>query len=161
MIGDTLALVEHQFKGSRVQVEREWTGASPRVHGNSGKLQQVFLNLLLNAREAMPDGGILRIAGRGSDFWVRVEVSDSGHGIAPEHVQRIYDPFFTTKPAKAGNGDSLRGGTGLGLSVTYGIVQEHAGRISVESKPSRGTTFVLEFPRVHTRAAAPETLQVS
>ncbi|MFI5069747.1 MAG: sensor histidine kinase, partial [Terriglobales bacterium] len=96
----------------------------------------------LNARDAMPNGGTLRVAtSNGSN--VSVVISDTGSGIAQEHIRRIYDPFFTTKTAPA-EGQSR--GTGLGLSVTYGIIQEHAGQIRVESNPGQGTTFTLDFP---------------
>jgi signal transduction histidine kinase len=105
-------------------------------------LQQVFLNLFLNAKDAMAGGGQLRVATNNGDF-VCVRVSDTGSGIAPEHIQRIYDPFFTTKTFPR-EGQSR--GTGLGLSVTYGIIQEHAGKIRVESEPGVGTTFALDFP---------------
>jgi signal transduction histidine kinase len=114
----------------------------PAIHGNSGKLQQVFLNLLLNAKEAMPGGGRLRVATLVNGH-VEALVSDSGAGIAPEHLKRIYDPFFTTKTTPR-PGDKR--GTGLGLSVSYGIIQEHAGKIHVESAVGAGTTFHLEFP---------------
>jgi signal transduction histidine kinase len=104
-------------------------------------LQQVFLNLFLNAKDAMPSGGMLRVA-TSNGTGVSVVVSDTGSGIAQEHITRIYDPFFTTK-ASPRNGSR---GTGLGLSVTYGIIQEHAGKIRVESRPGEGTTFYLDFP---------------
>ena len=94
-----------------------------------GKLQQVFLNLFLNAKDAMPGGGTLTISTLNGHH-VQVRVSDTGSGIAQEHIHRIYDPFFTTKN-KPKSGHS--GGTGLGLSVTYGIIQEHAGKIRVDS----------------------------
>ena len=142
VIQDTLTLLEHQFKTSRVHVESELYSQLPSIMGNSGKLQQVFLNLFLNAKDAMPNGGTLRVSTSNGDG-VRVMVSDTGSGIAPEHLNRIYDPFFTTK-TKAGEGQ--RRGTGLGLSVTYGIIQEHAGKIQVSSRQGQGTTFALEFP---------------
>jgi len=142
VIRDTLSLLEHQFKTAQVQVELDLTPDLPAIHGNSGKLQQVFLNLLLNAKEAMPGGGRLRVATLVNGH-VEALVSDSGAGIAPEHLKRIYDPFFTTKTApKPGD----KRGTGLGLSVSYGIIQEHAGKIHVESAIGAGTTFHLEFP---------------
>jgi signal transduction histidine kinase len=112
----------------------------PFIHGNAGKLQQVFLNLFLNAKDAMPQGGTLTVSTANGDG-VKVMVSDTGTGIAQEHIQRIYDPFFTTKTGNIG-----RRGTGLGLSVTYGIIQEHAGKIEVDSRVGEGTTFVVEFP---------------
>jgi PAS domain S-box-containing protein len=142
VILDTLSLLEHQFKTAQIVVDLDLTEDLPTIHGNSGKLQQVFLNLLLNAKEAMPGGGRLRVATL-SNGHVEAVVSDSGTGIAPEHLKRIYDPFFTTKTMpKPGD----RRGTGLGLSVSYGIIQEHAGKIHVESAVGAGTTFHLEFP---------------
>jgi two-component system NtrC family sensor kinase len=142
VIRDTLSLLEHQLKTAQVQVDLELAEELPFIHGNPGKLQQVFLNLLLNAKEAMPAGGRLRIATLANGH-VEALVADSGSGIAPEHLKRIYDPFFTTKTMpKPGE----RRGTGLGLSVSYGIIQEHAGKIHVESAIGAGTTFHLEFP---------------
>ena len=142
IIGDTLALLEHQFKITKIKVQDDLADHLPLISGNSGRLQQVFLNLFLNARDAMPDGGDLRVTTSNGDG-VSVVVSDTGTGIAQEHIQRIYDPFFTTKAApREGQGK----GTGLGLSVTYGIIQEHAGKIRVESQPGQGTTFYLDFP---------------
>ena len=114
----------------------------PEIQGNPGRLQQVFRNLFLNAKDAMPSGGVLHIATSNGEG-VSVTVSDTGTGIAQEHIHRIYDPFFTTKNATQ-EGQSR--GTGLGLSVTYGIIQEHAGKIRVESRPGEGTTFYLDFP---------------
>ena len=142
VIRDTLALVEHQMKTARITVLMELDGHLPRIHGNPGKLQQVFLNLLLNAKDAMPKGGELRVSTTANGH-VEATIADSGGGIAPEYLKRIYDPFFTTKSApKPGE----RRGTGLGLSVSYGIIQEHAGKINVESTVGVGTTFHLEFP---------------
>jgi PAS domain S-box-containing protein len=143
VIADTLALLEHQFKTTKIQVQDELAGHLPLINGNPGRLQQVFLNLFLNARDAMPSGGTLRIATSNGEG-VSVVVSDTGSGIAQEHIQRIYDPFFTTKTAPR-EGQQARG-TGLGLSVTYGIIQEHAGKIRVESHPGSGTTFYVDFP---------------
>jgi len=143
IITETLTLLEHQLKTSRVKVETELYPGLPLIHGNSGKLQQVFLNLFLNAKDAMAGkGGTLHISTANGDA-VQVSISDSGAGIAPEHINRIYDPFFTTKNVPR-EGQSR--GTGLGLSVTYGIIQEHAGKIRVDSQPGQGTTFQLEFP---------------
>ena len=142
VIRDTLSLLEHQFKTAQITVDLDLTEELPSINGNSGKLQQVFLNLLLNAKDAMPGGGRLRVATLANGH-VEAMVSDSGSGIAPEHLKRIYDPFFTTKTMpKPGD----RRGTGLGLSVSYGIIQEHAGKIHVESSVGAGTTFHLEFP---------------
>jgi len=142
VIADTLALLEHQFKVAKVEVENAPSSALPAIQGNAGRLQQVFLNLFLNAKDAMPGGGRLRVATLNGES-VSVSVSDTGSGIAPEHIQRIYDPFFTTKTSPR---EGQARGTGLGLSVTYGIIQEHAGKIRVESHPGAGTTFTLDFP---------------
>ncbi len=142
VIRDTLSLLEHQFKTAQIAVDLDLAEELPPINGNSGKLQQVFLNLLLNAKDAMPNGGRLRVATLANGH-VEALVSDSGNGIAPEHLKRIYDPFFTTKTTPR---PGERRGTGLGLSVSYGIIQEHAGKIHVESSIGAGTTFHLEFP---------------
>jgi len=145
VIRDTLSLLEHQFKTAQIEADLDLADDLPLIHGNPGKLQQVFLNLLLNAKEAMQSGGRLRVATLANyrQNCIEALVSDSGSGIAPEHLKRIYDPFFTTKTTPR-PGD--RRGTGLGLSVSYGIIQEHAGKIHVESAIGAGTTFHLEFP---------------
>jgi two-component system, NtrC family, sensor kinase len=142
VIRDTLALLEHQFKTSKVKVHSDLSRGISMIQGNPGRLQQVFLNLFLNAKDAMPGGGTLSVATTNGET-VSVRVSDTGSGIAPEHIQRIYDPFFTTKTVPK---EGQNRGTGLGLSVTYGIIQEHAGKIRVESTPGLGTTFALDFP---------------
>jgi len=142
VIRETLSLLEHQFKTAQIVVDLELDAGLPPIHGNPGKLQQVFLNLLLNAKDAMPAGGHLRVS-TAANGHVEARVSDSGSGIAPEHLKRIYDPFFTTKTTPR---PGERRGTGLGLSVSYGIIQEHAGKIHVESAVGAGTTFHLEFP---------------
>ena len=142
VIVDTLSLLEHQFKTTRIRVQDELAPHLPPIQGNAGRLQQVFLNLFLNAKDAMPEGGTLKIATSNGDG-VSVTVSDTGLGIAQEHIHRIYDPFFTTK---GGAIDGQKRGTGLGLSVSYGIIQEHAGKIRVESSPQQGTTFYIDFP---------------
>jgi PAS domain S-box-containing protein len=140
VIRDTISLLEHQFKTAQIMLDVNLIDELPPIYGNPGKLQQVFLNLLLNAKDAMPGGGRLRVATLANSH-VEALVTDSGSGIAPEHLQRIYDPFFTTK-----NRPGDKRGTGLGLSVSYGIIQEHAGKIHVESAVGSGTTFHLEFP---------------
>jgi len=148
VITDTLALLEHQFRVSHIKVETGLYDDLPPVYGNSGKLQQVFLNLFLNAKDAMGvNGGTLRVETRNGPG-IEVRVSDTGAGIAPEHINKIYDPFFTTKTAPK-EGQSR--GTGLGLSVTYGIITEHAGKIAVDTKPGQGTTFHIQFPLLRAR----------
>jgi hypothetical protein len=138
VINDVLSLLEHQFKAVNIQVRRDLSAVPPVVFGMEHKLQQVFLNLFINARDAMPRGGWLSVTTRASGEWVSVEVGDTGAGIPAEHLSRIYDPFFTTKP--------LGQGTGLGLSITYGIVGEHDGSISCDSRPGEGTRFTLKLP---------------
>ncbi len=137
VINDVLTLLEHQFRTGRVQVRKTLSPKPVFVTGVEYKLQQVFLNLFLNARDAMPKGGWLSVETRRSETDAIVEIADTGTGIPPEHLARIYDPFFTTKEG---------GGTGLGLSVTYGIVQEHGGTLSCESDPGKGTAFRLVLP---------------
>lgn len=138
VIQETLSLLDHQLQKAGVQMKTELEPNLPAVQGNAGKLQQVFLNLFLNARDAMGGGGTLEVRTWSEGSGVRVEVADTGHGISPEHIHRIYDPFFTTKAA--------RKGTGLGLSVTYGIIQEHGGSIEVFNRRSGGAAFRLELP---------------
>ncbi len=137
VVTDVLSLLEHQFKMSQIQVKKSLAGPV-FIRGVEHKLQQVFLNLFLNARDAMPKGGSLSVTTglEGSD--AVVEVVDSGIGIPAAHIGRIYDPFFTTKPEGRG--------TGLGLSVTYGIVQEHGGTLSCDSDVRQGTRFRLVLP---------------
>ena len=147
VITETLALLEHQFRTAKIKVADDLFADLPPILGNPGKLQQVFLNLFLNAKDAMPNGGTMQIqTSNGRN--VNIRVSDSGSGIAQEHIARIYDPFFTTKNSAS---EGQRRGNGLGLAVTYGIIQEHAGKINVESHPGAGTTFHLEFPMLRSR----------
>jgi len=141
IITDTLALLEHQFKIAKVQVQSELTPGISAIQGNPGRLQQVFLNLFLNAKDAMPGGGTLNVATTNGDM-VSVRVSDTGSGIAPEHIQRIYDPFFTTKTAPKKSEARNRAGTFRHLRHH----QEHAGKIRVESDPDRGRPLPWTFP---------------
>ncbi|HEX7176131.1 MAG TPA: ATP-binding protein [Pyrinomonadaceae bacterium] len=136
--GLRFASFDKSFK--RLQLTTDWDERAPMISADADQLQQVFLNLLLNARDAMPDGGELRVATR---FEARagelaVEISDTGHGIPPEHRARVFDPFFTTKTAGAG--------TGLGLAVCYGIVNAHGGRIDIVPNGGRGTTVRVTLP---------------
>ncbi len=138
MMVDTVSLLEHQFKRSRVDVHVDLDPYLPKTLGMGGKLQQVFMNLFLNAKDAMPEGGRLDIKTALQDGKAVIQVRDSGTGIAPQDIQKIYDPFFTTK--------DVGKGTGLGLSVSYGIIQDHAGQIDVRSQPGRGTAFTVQIP---------------
>jgi len=141
LIRESLSLMEHPLKQNHVEVVYAPDQSIPMVYGNAGKLQQVFVNLFLNARDAMPSGGTLKIATSKNDTMVVVDIQDSGVGISPENIRKIYDPFFTTK--------STGKGTGLGLAVTFGIIQDHGGRIFVDSIPSQGTHFTLKLPTRH------------
>jgi signal transduction histidine kinase len=138
VITDVLSLLEHQLHLQRVTVRRELSDQPIALLGVEQKLQQVFLNLFLNAKDAMPKGGWLSIATRMENGQAVVEISDTGSGIPSEYLARIYDPFFTTK--------AIGRGTGLGLSITYGIVREHEGSIDCESMTGQGTRFTLRFP---------------
>jgi len=134
----TLGLLKNQIRLSGVETELNLPQEPVTIMGNSSQLQQVFVNIILNALQAMKDGGKLRIeikAASEQDKAV-VEISDTGPGIPPSVMEHIFEPFFTTK----------HDGTGLGLSVSYGIVKEHKGDIQVISEPGQGTTFRLEFP---------------
>jgi two-component system NtrC family sensor kinase len=138
VINDVLSLLEHQFRTGSIQVRKELAAAPPIVQGIEHKLQQVFLNLFLNARDAMPKGGWLTIVTREDRDGAVIEIGDTGSGIPPEQLSRIYDPFFTTK--------DIGKGTGLGLSITYGIVQEHGGTITCDSQVGQGTRFSIRLP---------------
>ena len=151
VVNDVLSLLEHQFKVARIQVRRDMPIPGPVVMGTEFKLQQVFLNLFLNARDAMPKGGWLSIVTRVASGTAMVEVGDTGGGIPTEYLARIYDPFFTTK--------TIGQGTGLGLSITYGIVQEHDGTITCDSEVGVGTRFTLSFPEA-AAASAPRSGRV-
>ena len=138
VIDETLTLVAHPFRAANVQVIKNLGGDLPGILGSTNRLQQVFLNLFLNAKDAMPSGGMLEVRGAANNGIVEIEVTDTGIGIQRENLARVFDPFFTTKATGRG--------TGLGLSVSYGIIKEHAGKIEVRSTPGKGTSFRLEFP---------------
>ena len=145
VINDVLSLLEHQLRTGSIQVRKELSAAPLVVQGIEYKLQQVFLNLFLNARDAMPKGGWLTIATRTDATGAIAEIADTGSGIPAEQLSRIYDPFFTTK--------EIGKGTGLGLSITYGILQEHEGTITCDSSIGHGTRFTLSLPLVAARAS--------
>src|SRR5206468_6642853 len=121
-----------------IKVRRELAPGMALVNGIEHQLQQVFLNLFLNARDAMPRGGWLSVTTRVDKGQVIAEIADTGSGIPSEQLARIYDPFFTTK--------AIGRGTGLGLSITYGIVREHDGTILCDSAVGQGTRFTLSLP---------------
>ena len=144
VVADVLSLLEHQLEMGSIRVRRELAASPVAVVGVEHQLQQVFLNLFLNARDAMPRGGWLTVWTRAEDGELVAEVADTGSGIPPEHLARIYDPFFTTK--------AIGRGTGLGLSIGYGIVREHGGSIRCDSSVGQGTRFTLTLPLAGTAA---------
>lgn len=137
VIAESLALVSHQLTNAQIDVQTKIKENLPKVPGSAEKLKQVFLNLLMNARDVMPDGGRLEISARRKRTSVEIEISDSGGGIPEENISRIFEPFFTTK---------IKDGTGLGLAVCYGIIQWHKGMISVYNNKNGGATFVIGLP---------------
>ena len=149
VIQRALSLMSEQLRMRQIEVTLELPGQSPVIYANAIQLEQVFINLLTNARDALADAEVRRITIRciASDGIgdVEVAVSDTGRGIPEGLEQRIFDPFFTTK--------EVGQGTGLGLSITYGIIKEHGGAISVVNTPNHGATFVLQLPRGHATAA--------
>jgi two-component system NtrC family sensor kinase len=146
LLRQTLVFVAKQLKQGKVDIESTLDEDLPTVRGNAMQLQQVFTNLILNGAQAMPEGGTLTIRTRREGDRLEAVVSDTGEGIAPENLHRIFDPFFTTKPVGEG--------TGLGLSVSYGIVRRHGGMIEVESEPGKGAAFRVVLP-VSEAAAIP------
>ncbi len=154
VIEDTLAIIGHQLMMKKIAVKKELASGLRAVKGNANQLQQVFTDIIINAQQAMPEGGTLTVATRlkvesrklkvkdkkcpPETDSVKIIFRDSGCGIPPENRDRIFDPFFTTKMDWKG--------TGLGLSVSYEIIQNHQGRIEVESKVGRGTTFTITLP---------------
>ena len=145
VIQDTLTLLEHQFKTARIKVVPDLHPHLPPILGNTGKLQQVFLNLFLNAKDAMPAGGTLTITtGNGHN----VQRLGGATPAAASRRSTFTASTIRSSPPRTSPRPGHSGGTGLGLSVTYGIIQEHAGKIRVDSSPGAGTTFTMEFPMI-------------
>jgi len=132
----SLNLMRNQYK-NRIQIHKEY-GLIPKIQGYSGKLNQVFMNLLSNAFQAIQGKGDVWIRTRSNDSTVEIEIEDNGIGIPKENLKRIFEPFFSTKPVGQG--------TGLGLSISYGIIEQHQGKIHVNSAPQKGTSFVVCLP---------------
>jgi signal transduction histidine kinase/ligand-binding sensor domain-containing protein/FixJ family two-component response regulator len=156
VVGDVVKICRASFD-PRIEIEIQPSDEALLVDADPVRIKQVLLNLALNARDAMPDGGQLGfelrlIAPRSGGGRVRVTVRDTGHGIEPQHLGRIFDPFFTTKPVGKG--------TGLGLAMVYGIVTQHRGSVQVESERGKGTAFHVELP-ASTRAALPGAVPLS
>jgi signal transduction histidine kinase len=138
VVEDAVAIVDHQLTINKVKIEKRLTADLPKINGNGNQLQQVLMNLMINAQQAMAEGGQVSLMTRRVEDQVEIRVSDTGPGIPKEIQQKIFEPFFTTKPVGKG--------TGLGLSVSYGIIKDHAGQIRLESEVGKGTTFILTFP---------------
>lgn len=147
LVEEVLLLTEKDLAKHRVQVEKRFQGR-PVAVVSAGQIEQILVNLVINARQAMPGGGRLRLEVKESadGEMVEIKVADSGAGIAPENLRQIFEPFFTTKlPDEHGHG-----GTGLGLSVCRQIIEQHHGRIRVESVVGKGSTFVVKLPKLAT-----------
>lgn len=138
LVDEVLTLSGKRLQHAKVTTKVEWTGNIPIVYGVANQIKQVFLNLVLNATDAMPNGGELKIIGGGSEDrqWVHTEFIDSGIGIAPQHLDKIFEPFYTTKAT----------GTGLGLGISHTIVASHGGRLTVDSTVGKGATFTVWLP---------------
>ena len=150
VIHKTTDLIANELRIHKIALHKDIEDMLPRVNGDLRKLQQVFLNLIINAEQAIGEYGRIEIsAHRTDDGYVRVDVSDTGPGISPEHLDQIFDPFFTTKEAGKG--------TGLGLAIVYGIVEKHGGYIEVSSKLGEGTTFSVFLPACPYETKEPET----
>jgi signal transduction histidine kinase len=139
LISEMEKIAQDTFPPS-IQIKTKVKAGLWMVEGDATQLHQILMNLCINARDAMPSGGILEVRTSAHNGSVEIEVVDTGAGIPREHIHRIFDPFFTTKASGRG--------TGLGLSVSYGIIKEHAGKVDVRSAPGKGTSFHVEFPAV-------------
>ena len=152
MVEAVLEMLNYQLRTSNIEVVTQLDPSQPVVLADGHQIQQVFLNIINNARQAMENrqpGGRIKITTEAYDENVRVTIQDNGPGISPENLQRIFDPFFTTK--------QVGQGTGLGLSLCYGIIKEHGGNITPSSTPGEGATFVIELPIFHFTGDSIET----
>lgn len=138
VIDKSINLISHQASIQNVKIEKKIKPDLPKIMIDVGQIQQVFINILLNAIEAMPQGGTLTVSSGIEDEITAIRFTDTGIGIPEENLPRIFDPFFTTK--KQGRG------TGLGLSVSYGIIERHRGKLEVKSQVGKGTTFTVKLP---------------
>jgi two-component system cell cycle sensor histidine kinase/response regulator CckA len=142
VIEDAIKLIDHTFKSGGIQIIRHY-GKVPPIVMNVGEIQQVIINMALNSRDAMSDGGLIAIKTDIDGDYVRIEFSDNGIGIPDKNLQKIFEPFFTTKKS-----DDSKSGTGLGLSVVYSIIERHGGTIEVSSEIGKGTTFTIRLPNI-------------
>ncbi len=146
-VENAIAIVRHQLEIRNVKIETDLAQDLPTIRGNGNQLQQVLMNLMINAQQAIGEGGgeVVVTTRRADPPAVEIRVRDDGPGMKPEVRSRVFEPFFTTKPGGKG--------TGLGLSVSFGIVKDHGGEISVESEPGKGSTFVIRLPALDDSAA--------
>jgi signal transduction histidine kinase len=158
LVEDSLVLLEREMQKYRIRVEKQFAPVPP-IQARGNQIQQVLLNLLVNARQAMSEGGtlLLKIEFDRTAKLVELTVRDSGCGIPAEQLPQIFDPFYTTKK---GPDDSGKGGTGLGLAACRTIMEEHRGRIRVESTVGRGTAFILRLPMATLPATIPQPVEV-
>lgn len=138
LLEETLSLVTNQARIQKIELRVQFPPEPILINGMEALLQQAFMNLLLNAIKAMPDGGVLSLTLERTDSEAWISISDTGQGIAPRDLPNIFDPFYTTAPVGQG--------TGLGLSICYSIIQQHCGTISVDSATAQGSTFVVRLP---------------
>ncbi|MGE5839626.1 MAG: sensor histidine kinase, partial [Deltaproteobacteria bacterium] len=138
ILDEILLLVRKQLQENSIRLSTSFQADLKRVYASKNQLRQVFLNMISNARDAMPEGGTLTVKTQSGGGAVMIEISDTGVGIREQHLDKIFDAFFTTKEATKG--------VGLGLSVCYGFIKEHGGDIKVRSKKGEGTTFTILLP---------------
>ena len=138
VIEDGMEMFQERLARNQIRVEMGMADPCPMVLADADQMSQVLLNLIMNALHAMPEGGTLRVGLEPKQPMVELTIADTGHGIPPEAIGKIYDPFFTTK--------EFGKGTGLGLTVVKGIIEEHQGSIAVESEEGNGTRFTVLLP---------------
>jgi signal transduction histidine kinase len=139
VVENSLDMFHERLSNHNIQVSTQMDPECPQVHADSDQMSQVVINLIMNAAHAMPTGGTLRFELRPEKDMVKFTLSDTGHGIPSAVINKIFDPFFTTK--------EFGKGTGLGLTVVKGIIEEHHGSIAVESEEGKGTTFTMLLPK--------------
>jgi signal transduction histidine kinase len=136
LLDHSLRLVEHQISGKLISLDRDYKAAPDTVRGDEFQLQQALMNLLFNAVEAMGANGALTVSTEITGGQLRIQIRDTGTGVAPENLKRLFEPFFTTK----------KDGTGLGLAISQRIVLEHGGTITAQSENNKGSTFSISLP---------------
>ncbi len=137
LLDHSLRLLEHQMDGRLIALQRDYRAVSDAVHGDESQLQQAFMNLFLNAVEAVGSNGAVTVTTETVGAHLKISVRDSGPGIAQENLARLFEPFFTTK----------KNGTGLGLAICRRVVEEHRGTIEIHSEPGNGSVFIISLPR--------------